>query len=133
MIGLIFLLTIIGSIAFFVFKSIRGVFLTLTPRDVGKSKSAILFPYIPDSKTRQTSEEMDQLAKAQEDRIDLFLSEASEQDAIDDYGEQLNQMGQINFQKITYCRSAVSSLLWFFFWSAILALYSVVIWAITIF
>lgn len=133
MVGVIFLLLPVVLIAFFVYKSIHGVFFTLTPRDVGKSNPAVLFPYIPDSKTRRNSKEMNQLAKDQEDRIDLFLIKPDEQDAIDDYGEQLKQMGQINFQKISHCQSAVSSLFWAFSWSAILAIYSVVIWAITIF
>lgn len=117
----------------FVFNAIQGVFLTLTPRDTGTSKPSCLFPYIPDSTTRGSSESMEQLASAQEKRIDLFEQEVEGEEAIKDYTEQLKQMGKINFHKITHCQKSVSALLRIFSFTAVLAIYSLMIWSVTVF
>ncbi len=110
-----------GFMSYYLFRALRHAYLTLIPRDTGSSKPSALFPMIP---TVDEGSKQD----ATSARIELYGSNCTHANAIQDYTEQLKQMGRIVFNKMTHCKLSVIYLFRFIVSSGLFALLAVLVW-----
>lgn len=92
---------------------------TLTPSPPKDPKPSALFPYIPSG---TLSEQDESIAAAELARLTLYAKNATTKDSIEDYIEQLRQMGMINKQKIDHCKLAIR---WLFIFMAGSVIYAI--------
>lgn len=120
----------IGFISYNLYHALRHAYLTLVPRDTGGSEPSALFPMIPTvgANKKPLSEGEKLNATKQEARIELYGLNCNQADAIKDYTEQLKQMGRIISVKLKHCKLSIEYLFPFIVSSAVLALFSVLVW-----
>jgi len=125
------MLLAVGVMCYYLFHTLKHAYLTLVPRDTGSSAPSALFPWIPtqdqSSKKKLTDAEINTAAK-QEARIELYGLDCTESDAIQDYTEQLKQMGRIIAVKLNHCKLSIKHLFPFIVGSGALAVLSVLVW-----
>lgn len=91
-------LLVVGTLLLCIVTAVGAVWKAmhaLSPRDNGKARPSILFPYIP---YRKHSDGVGGTHPFLQ-RVDLFVSEVSQKDELDDYRSQLIRMGEIVAEK----------------------------------
>lgn len=96
---LISLLLCLGTAISAVWQALHA----LLPRNTGSAPPSILFPYKP--RNKRSSQQGTRHPFSQ--RLGIFVHGGSEQDELDDYGTQLDRMGEIVAEKLTAVQGAI--------------------------
>ena len=115
----------------FLLLSLYHAYKTLVPRNTGNSAPSAIFPVIPTAPKGTKLKEKDaKFAEMQEQRIELYLGNPTEIDALEDYTEQLKQMGRINNLKLNHCKLAISNIFPLILSSGLVAVLVVLNWVL---
>lgn len=96
-------LVLVSIVVLLALLIIWSCFNCLLPRDTGKSKASVLFPFIPDKENQKLSE----LRQSSLQRISLIAENATTQNELEDYSSQLGRMGEILFAKFVATKKSL--------------------------